>query len=298
MRLPSKSATFAILMVAAAISAFVLPARWTTGLRGLLLGLILLLWPASTATREVAEPVREFTQPEIPQARAHALEAENQQLKRALAQAAQTIQDLTAQFATVTGLRGQLQDGDTMIVIAPVVAYDANPRRDTLEIHLTEAARGRVRVGQWVAAGTAMDTTQAEASGRELLQREWLIGRVSEVHLRVARVQLSTDPGFRVEVRTACVSSDGRVELAREGCILDGIGKGQMLISQATQDYFHAGFEVVIVPASQELPINLSIGRINTSVKRLDSPQHFDLTVLPWGRVPALTHVYVICPEQ
>lgn len=296
MRLPSKSATFAILMVAAAISAFILPASWTSGVRRLFDALIVMQWPVSSAARATSRAVSDLTQEEIPSARARELRDENGRLIRALAQQQETIQNLTERLDAVTGLRDQLRGSDAAIIIAPIVGYDANPRRDTLQIALGEAARGRVRAGQWVAAGSPRRPGEP-LSGRELLSVQWLIGRIAEVHTQLARVQLASDVGFRVEVRTARVDADGTVQLAREGCILDGLGKGKMLISQATEDYFRTGFHIVVVPIARELPIALSLGCIESSKPRLESPQHFDLTVVPWQGVRELTHVYVIAPE-
>jgi hypothetical protein len=113
----------------------------------------------------------------------------------------------------------------------------------------------------------------------------------------VARVQLATDPRFQCGVRAGRVLADGTVQLAPEACVLNGIGGGRMRITQAVQDYYKAGYPLVVVPAARELPTALTLGRIESAAPRDDSPQHFDLGVVPWGRADSLTYVYVISTE-
>jgi cell shape-determining protein MreC len=289
MRLPSKSATFAILMAASALSAFVLPAGWTKGVRGLFQAVILVQWPVSWATRAASQAAGGVGREEIPQARARELLTENEKLRREIGNQRLRLEELGRALEDAAGLRAQLPDTYATIIPAPVLAYDSNPRRQTLQILLSEEVRGRVQEGQWVAAGAPRSET-----GREPLIRQWLIGRVSEVQTRLARVQLATDPRSRVAVRTARVLADGTWQLSAEKCLLQGAGVGRMLLSQAPEDYFATGYRVVVVPVSRELPISLSLGRIVGSKQRGDSSQHFDVDVVPWQRAETLTHVYVL----
>lgn len=286
-------------MLASAVTAFVLPAAWTTWVRDPFQPLALLQLPVSWAARGTGEALKPATSETISQKQAQALLKENETLQRQVAQQRLRLSVVEQRLADLTGLSGQLPDSHARIVIAPVVACDLTPNRATLRIMLTERQSGLVRKDQWVVAADApRPDWDPQATVRDLLDREWLVGRVSEVHPRVADVQLTTDPRFRSEVRAARVLADGTWQVAEEGCVLVGQGRGKMRISQAAQDYFKANYRIVVVPPSRDLPLPLAVGHIEGSTPRSDSAQHFDLAVVPTGAFAGLTHVYIISSEQ
>jgi hypothetical protein len=292
----SKATVFWVLTVVSAISAFVLKPAWTDPVRQVVQISTLLQWPLSSGARDVREMATTAAAPEIPPERAQRLRDKVAELSRQVAQQRERMEQLEAHLAEVTGLRGHLPDSGTVIIPAPVVAYDADPRRAVLRVAITPRARQLIRPGQWVAAGAPRREWDAEVTQTawELLDQQWLIGRVERVHTRVATVRLTTDPGFRTEVRAARVRADGTWELAEAGCVLSGLGAGRLLVSQAPADYFAAGYRILVVPAGRGLPSPLSVGRVVAAVARDDSAQHFDLRVEPWRALDALTHVYVI----
>jgi cell shape-determining protein MreC len=297
MRLPSKTVSFWILMGLSALSAFVLPPAWTARTRGLFQPLALLQWPASWFAGRTHAAVDSVTEPAVTPDQARELQAENDRLQRQVLQQRLALQEAQRRLAELSGLAEQLPDSHARIIIAPVVAADASPRHSTLLIAKGQQAQW-VREGEWVVAGGApAPEWDADATVRDLLSRGWLIGRVSEVQPRLARVQLATDPRFKTEVRTARMLADGTVQLAGDACVLEGQGAGRMRITQAVEDYDKTGYRIVVVPTSRDLPVPMTLGRIEGSTPRNDSSQHFNLTVLPWGPAEKLTHVYVIVTE-
>lgn len=294
MKPPTKVTTFWILIAASAVSAFLLPMSWTTPGRGLFQPLALLQWPGRWLAREAAETVGQVVPEAVSGERAAALEAENAALQRQVLHQRLRLQQAERRLDELTGLTGQMPDSHVGILIAAVVAFDASPRAASLLI-----ARGRqaqwVREGQWaIAVGSDLPDWDADAQLRDLLDRGWLLGRVVEVHPRVARVQLATDPRFRCAARAARQLADGTVQLAGEGALVVGQGGGRMLIPQAVRDYMKEGYRLVVVPADRDLPIPITLGYIDSSVPRSDSPHHVDLTVRPWDYPGRLTHVYVV----
>ncbi len=294
MKPPTKTTTFWILIAVSAATAFLLPARWTTPGRGLFQPLALLQWPGRWLARTASGAAEHVVPEALSGERAAALEAENAALQRQVIHQRLRLQEAERRLAELSGFTGQLPDSHVGILIAPVVAFDASPRAASLLI-----ARGRqsqwVREGQWaIAAGSELPEWDAEARLADLLDRGWLVGRVVEVHPRVARVQLATDPRFRCAVRAARLLADGTVQLASEGALLVGQGSGRMLVPQAVRDYVKEGYGLVVVPADRDLPIPLTIGHIEGSAPRDDSPHHVDLTVVPWDRAGRLTHVYIV----
>jgi cell shape-determining protein MreC len=278
-RLPSKATLFAVLMALAAILAL-LPARWTSWSRGLVQVLGLSQWAVSAAARAVVPDARPAS-PHTPE-----LDA----LRRQVAHQAVELRELRARLEEVSGLQNQLRDPRTQILIAPVLGYDAAPHRQTLL--LGRGAAAGVRVGQWVAAGAGRGA--AGASGRELLGRQWLIGRVAEAQPHVCRVLLASDPDFKVPVMLVRLRPDGVAEVAPGGCVLEGRGRGQMRISQAPGDYSKQGYTIVVAGSAGGLPAPLSIGQVVSSAPMEESALHFNLEVAPWSAARDLGHAYVI----
>lgn len=288
MRLPSKSGTFAILMMGSAVSALLVPSGWTAGLRGLFQPRALLQMPVSAAARETEQALNATLARPLSAREADRLRRGNEELRRQVVSQGRRLAEQQERLDDIAGLRGQSADNLSAIVLAAVASFDADPRRESLQVVLSARARPFVREGQWVAAGVRQDPS------REMLAQQWLIGQVSEVHTRLARVQLITDPGFKLGVQTARVRADGTWQSDDKRCVLSGQGRGRMLIDQAEEDYFKSGYRIVMVPASRTLPFPLSLGRIDGSRVRDDSPQHVDLTVVPWQPIEELTHVYII----
>jgi cell shape-determining protein MreC len=298
MRLPSKTATFWILLAASGLSAFVAPRAWTTWLRGFFQPLALIQTPVSWVQQGVQVTFEGVGEEPIAQDRARTLVAENEALQRQVAQQHERLAGAEQTIAELTRLDSEVLDSRARVVIAPVVAFDANPRRATLLITLNERQRRLVQKDQWVVAATApLPEWDPNATVRDLVDREWLVGRISEVQARVARVQLTTDLAFKADVRVARVLPDGAWQVAGERCVASGWEGCELRISQVTEDYFKSGYRIAIVPAGHGLAAAMTVGQITGAVPRDDSPQHFDLRVLPWGTAAQLAHVYVLATE-
>jgi cell shape-determining protein MreC len=298
MRLPSKTAAFWILLAASGLSAFVVPRAWTAWLRGFFQPLALIQTPLSWVPQGVQVTFEGVGEEPLPQNRARALLAENEALQRQVAQQHERLASAEETVAQLTRLKAEALDSQARVVIAPVVAFDANPRRATLLITLNERQRRFVQKDQWVLAATSpLPDWDPNATVRDLVDREWLVGRISEVQPRVARVQLTTDPAFKADVRAARVLPDGTWQVAGERCVASGWEGRELRISQVTEDYFKSGYRIAIVPAGHGLAAPMTVGQIMGAMPRDDSPQHFDLRVLPWGTAAQLAHVYVLASE-
>jgi len=293
--LPSKSATFWILMAASAVSALILPPAWTRWGREPPQAVAIVQMPVAAGARATAERVARMFEPTIGQAEARQFRDRSEELRRQVEQQRLRIQDLERQLADVTGLRGQVRDKQYKIVVAPVAAYDADPRRDTLLVVLPgEIGRRLVRPKQWVLA-----LGQPSKDWDEIRERAWLIGRVCEVHTQSARVELTTCATFRgLPVVAAGVAADGTWQFGDRTWPLAGLGGGKMVIRAATEDCLATGRTIVVTGEVADLAMRLSIGRIVTSRPLDESPQHYDLTVVPWRPMEELSHVYILSAES
>lgn len=286
----SKAAVFAALL-ALAVVVSLLPTSWTRPLRALGQPLRWVTGPAAAATRAAARTSERWAEGELHPAMAR-LQAENEQLRRQAGHFALQIEQLRTELDALAGVRDALNDANARILVARVIAPLSDPQRDALRID-----RGSLQgaaVGQWAAAGKPV--FDDDVSGRELLARQWLVGRIVEVHPHESVVQLASDRDFRVAVGLARPKDDGGWEVLPAELPLEGAGGGRMAIRQATEDYGAMGAVFAVVRRSAALPMPMAIGRVAAS-ERLDATQlHFDLEVRPWSSPRLLDHIYIVSP--
>lgn len=281
-------------MAGSAVAAL-LPPGWTACSRGVVQPLALLQFGVSSGAQTARDAVDRLTQPSLTPQEARKLIAENEALKRRQIHQDEAIAAMERQLEQVSGIRDQFRDTSTAIHVVPVIGYDASLGHETLTIR--GGGRLGLEVGQWVVAGSSATEGTEQASGRELVIRQWIIGRIFEVHPYSSHVLLATDRRFdRIRVAVAGSARSAAVRVAEEECLLSGVGRGRMLIDRATRDYFSAGRTLVLVRDSGRLPAPLAIGRIISSRRIPEAPLHFDLEVAPLGDVRKLRDVYVIAP--
>jgi hypothetical protein len=289
----TKPQLFVLLMTLAALAAL-LPGSCTRWAGGILQPLGWVSAPLTTTIR-AAVNAGDARGADLPAAEAAALRGELERAQRQVGQQALTIQELEQRLGELTSIREQLRDPRTRIRLATVIAYDASARRESLL--LGRGSNDGVAVGQWVVACSTPPA--ADASGRDAVMREWLLGRVSEVFPFASRVRLATDPQFaRERVRVARILPDGTWQPIGNDCLLFGLGGGAMQIREASADLRAAGGEVVLVPAAADLPVEMTIGRITGSRSVPEAPLFFNLDVRPWGDARRLATVYVIVPGR
>lgn len=294
-RLPSKVGLFYLLM-AASVLMLLFGGGVISWMRGLLQPIAILQRPVSDVVR-IAAPRRVQGVPDHPTREQYqTLYEENEQFRRQLAQQLVAIEEMHRRFADVSGLRDQLRDMRGAIVLAPVVSFDASPRRETMLIGRGSNQIAGLRVGLWVAAAPELGYDE-NISGRERLARQVIIGRVSEVHPFTCRVQLITDPGFQnVPVRVARILEQGTWQIMGPEMLVSGQGSGRMWMDRVPEDVYTAGARVVLVGPNSELPAAMTLGRIESSRTRPDAPLFYDLEVRPWYSLNEISNVYVIVP--
>lgn len=281
-----------VLLMALSLFASLLPPRYLAPLRNLHQPLSLLHQPMAALTRGVSgQLVRDGAT--ISAEEAEGLKREIAELRRLVDYLEQQRRATEQQLAEVAAIRAALLGEDASIVIARVLRHASTPRRAALI--LDRGSMARVREGLWVVAGRP-PRPQEELSGRAALGRQWLIGRISEVRTYESTVRLATDPGFRCEVRVARAGAGGGWDVLDVPLSLRGIGDGQMLIPEATRDFYAEQARTVLVPEGIGLPSTMPIGRVAGS-ERIDATQlHYDLTVQPLADPGELVRAYVIVP--
>lgn len=293
---PSKPTSFAILMVAAALTSL-MPARWTACGSNLTQPISPLTWAVSSSLHYVRYTSDNFTSSTPTRDEYAKLEEQNQRHELQLHQQAVMLAELEDIIRDLSGVRGQLNDERVRLIIAAVIGGETSPLRETIRI--SKGARHGVKVGDWVAAGMAREDVPGGVSGRELLMQQWIIGIVSRVYPYVSDVQLTTDPGFRPSnvFWAARPVGENRWEIARRECGIEGIGNQRMRVDRAAQDYLSEGYTIILAPLAYPQPLGLAVGRI-IDVKSLDTGLHYRFEVVPWGAARNLSHVYVISTSE
>jgi cell shape-determining protein MreC len=289
-RAPRKSFVFAMLMVAAAL-ALLLPDGCTAWLDGARQPLAFLQWLVAGGARSSSRLLSAAARDGVSRAEFERLAAENAALRQQLALQRLSAEELERRLVELSGLAEPLQDLAVRIHVATLVGGDSSPSRHAVVITRGEA--DGVRLGDWVAAGAPRDESDPAASGRELLARQWLLGKVRVAHAFTSEVLLITDPAFGPErVYPARLSEGGGVFGERE-CLLYGAGS-HAEIRAAAENYLRLGFTDVVVRLPTNRPLSLPIGRIVGAEPLRESALHFDLRVEPCGDVRRVTRVYVI----
>ncbi|MCH7870494.1 MAG: hypothetical protein IID33_02225 [Planctomycetes bacterium] len=303
-RQPAVSRASIILLVLAAL-ACLLPPAWAGCARAVTYPLTWLQSALGGGSRAVHAAVQHTRDERPSHSDFDTLELHDRELQRQVQHQSVEIADLKQQIEQLTGLRSAMGDQRTRLVPAAVLAYDPSSRHETLRLDVGTAntsEHGRIRVGQWVVAGVAIRAGQPSETGRVLLSRQWLLGKISEVGAFSSRLMLATDPRFGpIRVRAAKRLADGTLIRAVDprtqnprSCLLEGLGQGRMVIRQAPANYLDAEYDRVLVPAGADLPVAMLIGRMIAAQSVEDAPLVFDLTIEPPADLSKIGTVFVI----
>ena len=292
---PSKPVLFTTLMLSAGFVSL-LPTHWTGCTDGLTQPISPITWIFTSGTRAVQQTADDLLAPEPDPATYATLLRENELLHNQVGQQAILISELHQVIADLSGLRGQLDDLQTRIIFASVIGRDTSPMRETLTI--SKGSRHGIEVGDWVTAGLPPNLRDQEATGRELLLQQWLIGTVYEVQPFISRIQLATDPEFEPQLAwVAKPLTDNTWAVAEASCSVIGAGGGRMRLDRASYDYLGNGYTIVLAPLAPPRPLVLALGKI-VSCTPLETGLHYDFEVAPWGEAVDVKDVYVISVSE
>ncbi|MCA9243245.1 MAG: hypothetical protein KDA32_04760 [Phycisphaerales bacterium] len=286
-RLPTRSAVFGILMAASAVAA-VLPARWTAWARAALTPLHFAQEGLTDVGVVVATPEgrHKLTTEEMIEAL-----TEREELRRQNLALTATLEQLRERVDELSDIREQIQD-HARFTIARVISCTASPNEMVLRID--QGQNARVQKGDWVAAGVAPER-RGELSGRDLLMRSWLVGRVIEVGLYHSLVRCATDARFEdISVRVARKKPDGGWDILDRPLYLAGRGNGRMALIEADENFYEEGYRLVIAPIGGHYPAMTPLGELVRAQRTESSPLHYDIEALPIGTARDLRWVYVV----
>ena len=290
----SRAAAFFGLLMAAALIASLLPLRWTSWTGNLLQPVN---WLGGWITRPVVDAASRVQDVRVASEASGGdyvrILQENDRLRRLVTQQQASLQQLSEVVDELTAIRGQLRDSSSQIVLAAVLKWDTTATRETVDI--SAGSNLGVSVGDWVLAGGRAETDAEPLSGREMVQSQWVIGRIAATFRYHSRVQLCSDPDFGpLPVQVGSRPADGAMRVAERECLLYGVGRGRCEIRDAATNYFAEGYTHAYVTASGNLPMLLEVGAIRDARSLPESALHFDLAVEPARPVARVSRVYVL----
>ena len=279
---------FAVLMGLSFLSAFVLPARFTTPMRSQVQGLFA---PVSWPTRAIAGAVYRRANPgrttddgsPVQPRPADAVYAENHALRTALAALAVKFDQLSRLNAD----RKLTRDVLPLSRPATVTGADSSGLREAMKI----TGVGSDAVGEPVVHGTD------------------LIGRVASAGLTGAEVRLLSDPGvvFTAQIDRYMTEAGGQLALARVGQLqpwVQGVGHGAMAIRstvsmQQVSDLHLALGDLVLLDDGGWPPDvqGFCAGRVAAIHAQANAPLFADIRVEPAVDVTRLNEVMVVGKE-
>ncbi len=270
------------------LSAFVLPPRFTTAVRGPAQGLFApVSWPTRWAAGSVYRRLHPDATPDdgSPAGRrpADAVYAENHELRSALA----ALREQFDQLSRLNADRHLTWDVLPSCQPATVTGADASGLREALKIN---------------GVGSA-------AAGRPVVRGTDLVGRVVAAGVTGAEVRLLTDPGFVFTARLARYVPDaaGRLTLTYVGQVqpwVSGVGHGAMAIRtsitmQQVTD-LHVAVGDLVVLADREWPPNVqgfTAGRVTAVNTQANAAVFADLRVEPVVDLTRLSEVMVVVKD-
>jgi cell shape-determining protein MreC len=295
----SKPNLFIYLMLLSVVL-LLMPAPWKGWIRGIVQPLGWLQSMASSAARVVRAGVESAARRPPPPEDVARLAAEVQELRRQSAAQALEIQDMSRMLDDLSGMRDQLRSESARIIFGTVLGGSGSPRHETLTIWPgSQNGASSVKVGDWVAAGLPEELRSENATGRELLLRQWLIGRVSEVYPYRSTVRLTTDADFgAARVVAAKRMPDGRWKRSEREGLLYGLGNGKMQVRSSPVDFSGEGYTHALAVLPGQPPITICVGKIVGSRRLPEAALHFNVDVESMGDVRRLGDVYVLSLGQ
>ncbi len=305
---PSKRAVFVSLMLLAAASLFLLPARWSNSLKHAGQFLVPFEHPAYRIAQGAAASVSDLDPAQNDDtierdALRHRLTSQNL--------VAQALRDENARLRSAGRLVGNDASGlPVPILPAKIVARDIIASRDSILV-ARGSSRG-VRHKDWVASRFFVDRGQIHGvtTGQAVLASECLLGHIEQVSPYMARVQLLTDVACpRIEVRIGSLTDNTDPTFVDYPCSLRGLGSGRMTIEDVPCRYVQ-GFEhdeadqvnrtirvgdlVLSAPGQLGLPEPLVIGKIAEFIEDPRKRLVVDLVIEPAVSIDQLREVLII----
>lgn len=262
--------------------------RWMTGV---LQPIGWIEWIFTGTARNIREIVADATETPLTAEESEHLRDRGAAMERQIAHLSDENEALQRHIDAVTGIVDQLNDAKARVIIASVASGPANPRRSELIVNRGDQAG--VKIGDWVAAA-GPSRSRTNLTGREMLSRQYLVGKVTDVMPLQSRVRLFTDANFGPErVIPAKKLADGTLQRAEQDVLLYGEGR-DMLIKGVARNFYEDGFNLVLVPIGPLGGGGLIAGEIFASQSRQDTAQRTDLRVRPLGDATTLSAVYII----
>lgn len=280
-RRPSKQTLFVTLMGASAVS-LLLPREVLGPARSVVNLVALAQWPASAASRRVADFPLEMTAitPEQHSALVSQLEAQQNRANSLAVQVAE-LRSVVQELTHLRELPGFPRDG--RLIPAQIIASDAVASRGSLL--LSKGTVSKARVGDWVTSRRFIDSGSADGTRKDaaVLAHETLLGWVEATEAFTSRVVLLSDnlSGHKLVVHIIRQEKDGtqlQVSMDHKPLkfSLEGAGSGLMRIPEVSAQYvqngiIRAGDLVMSNPNEARLPVSLVIGEIVSLDKVVDS---------------------------
>lgn len=241
----SAGAVFVVLSLLA-VGFFVIPAAYTTGINYFFVRVtspVLNFFPKSFRPQDVTVSREEYNKV------FNAYAKTNAQLLR-----------LQSDYEKLSGIRQSLPDVGGRIVMAKIVRTSIGAVRS--ELVIDKGSADHLRNGQYVVCS----------------ERCSVIGTVSDVADRMARVRLITDPAHHIAANISRSGDEDDVP-----CQLQGKGKDLAMIPLLTQKEYHISTGDIVYASQRPgfLGLDLVIGRV-TEVKPDDArPLLWDISVRP-----------------
>ena len=301
---PSKRAVFGLLMLTSGLSLSVVPKEWSDRVKDVGQPMVWLEDWLYRGAHAAAAGVSNVDSPGATE------QVERQALLNLLGSQILLSDQLRDENARLRAIRENELPGDVPLLLpAKVVARDIVEWRDSVLIE-RGSYRG-VRRKDWVASRFFVDhgRVQGVEEGQAVLAQECLLGRVEQVSLYMAAVQLLSDlESPPIEVRVGSLRKT-EFEFVDYPCSLRGLGRGRMVIEDVPYKYVYGapdpeqgdfrrrlqvGDLVFSAPGQLGLPRPLVIGKVVELKEDLKKRLVVSLIVEPVVTMDQVRDVFVV----
>jgi len=278
------------LLMAVALLVFVMPRRWTDGLKSVSQMAVPGQYLLYSSSSKLGEALDRVADPPVPQDTHRRLQAENEQLASRLLAIEAEKRDLRRRYEQLAGLREMASLRTPRLIPARIVAADVVAWRDQLVVD--QGRRRGVSRRDWVITHRFLDAgeDQGVRPGLSVLAGEYLIGWVDQVRPFVSRVRLFTDPAedaTLIRVRIGRLRDANVVSITEEDFVLKPAPDRAMHVidverSQWDEGAIHPGDVVLSSPNESALPSSVMIGEIKAMTRQGQDNELLCELVVDW----------------
>lgn len=277
-RTPSTPRQILVGLIVVSAIFILLPRKLTSGLDHIVTWVLSPLTDLGRGvTLTVTESLRQPRQSAVSEEEARAWRDQLQQQEREIVNLRQELQRVQELNARLTGYRNDLKWARASFIVADVIGAGSSPLRR--ELFVNQGSLNHVRSGQ-IVLGVREDSA-ADPDDLSRRYRMVVVGKINDVQLKTASVQLANDPAFTLPALIEPNWRRGESWRAEGMLAGDGLGRTIMKLVEIKSNNVRVGDPVLACSNPHSLPIETVVGHVASCEIDEDNPVLWHIVVEP-----------------